>query len=52
LLPCTHFLQELEEAADMSAARHYNALMIEAQHLTQQVEAMLAASEQDPDMGY
>lgn len=36
----------------MSAARHYNALMMEARQLTQEVEELLAMSEQDPDMGY
>lgn len=37
-------MQELEEVAGMSADRTYNRLMVEAQHLTGAVDALLAAS--------
>jgi hypothetical protein len=39
-------LQELEEAADLSAARHYDALILQAQKLTQEVEEILAMTDQ------
>ncbi|KAL6762645.1 hypothetical protein V8C86DRAFT_2512610 [Haematococcus lacustris] len=40
------FMEDLEEAADASAARHLNNLMMEARQLTAQVETLLAMSDQ------